>query len=54
MPSVIFDADFLQFWKTEYEVFTPHSVAALTGGPLDLKAYEAETHRERTSQRPAR
>ena len=40
--SVIFDADFLQFWKTEYEVFTPHGIAALTGGALDLKTYEEE------------
>jgi nitrogen regulatory protein PII len=41
--SVIFDADFLQAWKTEYEVFTPKGIAALTGGPLDLKTYEEET-----------
>ena len=47
--SVIFDADFLQAWKTEYEVFTPKGIAALTGGPLDLKTYEEETRR-----RPAR
>jgi Met-zincin/Domain of unknown function (DUF5117) len=40
--DVIFDADFLQFWKQEYENFTPESVAAMTGGPLDLKGYQEE------------
>jgi hypothetical protein len=39
--SVIFDADFLQSWRTTYEVFTPKSVAALTGGPLTLQDYQA-------------
>ncbi len=37
--DIIFDADFVQYWKQEYEVFTPASVAALTGGPLDLESY---------------
>lgn len=37
--DIIFDADFLQFWKKEYETFTPQSIAALTGGPLDIEAY---------------
>lgn len=40
--DIIFDADFLQYWKQEYELFTPASIAALTGGPLDLKTYQAE------------
>ncbi|QDU90526.1 hypothetical protein Pla175_39320 [Pirellulimonas nuda] len=40
--DIIFDADFLQFWKQEYETFTPESVAALTGGPLTLEGYRAE------------
>ncbi len=40
--DIIFDADFVQFWKHEYETFTPESVAALTGGPLDLQSYEQE------------
>ncbi len=40
--DVIFDADFLQFWKQEYENFTPESIAAMTGGPLDLKSYLAQ------------
>ncbi len=43
--SIIFDADFLQYWSTEYETFTPASIAALTGGPLDLKSYEEQVHR---------
>lgn len=42
--SIIFDADFLQFWKTEYETFTPSGIAELTGGALDLKTYEDERH----------
>jgi hypothetical protein len=40
--DVIFDADFLQFWKQEYENFTPEGIAAMTGGPLDLKSYRDE------------
>ena len=39
--DIIFDADFLQFWKQEYETFTPQSIAAMTGGPLDLQEYRA-------------
>lgn len=30
--DIIFDADFLQFWRREYETFTPQSIAVLTGG----------------------
>lgn len=30
--DIIFDADFLQFWRTQYETFTPQSIASLTGG----------------------
>lgn len=37
--DIIFDADFLNFWKEEYETFTPEGIAAMTGGPLDLKSY---------------
>jgi hypothetical protein len=40
--DVIFDADFLQFWKQEYENFTEEGVASMTGGPLDLKTYQEE------------
>lgn len=38
--DIIFDSDFLQAWKNEYEQFTPKSIEAMTGGPLDLKGYE--------------
>ncbi len=40
--DVIFDADFLQFWKQEYENFTPEAVAAMTGGALDLRSYQEQ------------
>ncbi|MCA9267767.1 MAG: zinc-dependent metalloprotease, partial [Planctomycetales bacterium] len=40
--DIIFDADFLSFWKHEFETFTPESIAAMTGGPLDLESYEKQ------------
>lgn len=40
--DIIFDADFVRFWKDEYETFTPAAVAAMTGGALDLKSYQEE------------
>lgn len=40
--DVIFDADFIQHWKQEYENFTPEAIAEMTGGPLDLKSYQEE------------
>jgi hypothetical protein len=43
--DIIFDADFLQFWKQEYETFTPSAIAQLTGGPIDLAEYKAEMKR---------
>ena len=36
---IIFDADFLQSWKSHYETFRPASIAALTGGTIDLQTY---------------
>ena len=30
--DIIFDGDFLQFWRQQYETLTPESVALLTGG----------------------
>lgn len=39
--DIIFDADFIRFWKTEYETFSPESIAAMTGGPLDLDGWRA-------------
>lgn len=43
--DIIFDSDFLQVWKQEYETFTPASVALLTGGPINLEEYRAEMKR---------
>lgn len=43
--DIIFDSDFLQVWKQEYETFTPASVALLTGGPISLEEYRAEMKR---------
>ena len=40
--DIIFDADFLQYWKQQYETFTPEGIAQLTGGPIDLEQYHAE------------
>ena len=41
--DIIFDADFLQFWKEEFETLTPADVAAMTGGPLEpVEAKEQE------------
>ena len=33
--DIIFDADFLRYWKENYEVFSPGGVIGRTGGPLD-------------------
>jgi hypothetical protein len=46
--DIIFDADFLQYWKQEHETFTPESIAMMTGGAIDLEQYRAEM-----KQRPA-
>jgi hypothetical protein len=40
--DIIFDADFLQYWKQEHETFTPGEVALMTGGPIDIEQYRAE------------
>lgn len=40
--DIIFDADFVQFWKRDFETFTAEGIAAMTGGPLDLKGYQEE------------
>ncbi len=44
--DIIFDADFLQFWKQEYENFTEEGIAQMTGGPLDLKTYQEHLRKE--------
>ncbi|MBS0207677.1 MAG: zinc-dependent metalloprotease [Planctomycetes bacterium] len=49
--DIIFDADFVQHWKREYETFTPASIAALTGGPLDIASYEEQLRNVPPGQR---
>jgi hypothetical protein len=39
--DIIFDADFLTSWKQEFETFTPSSIAAMTGGELDIAPHHA-------------
>jgi len=46
--DIIFDADFIQYWKQEHETFTPESIAMMTGGAIDLEQYRQEMR-----QRPA-
>ena len=36
--DIIFDADFLKFWKREFETFDAQSIAAMTGGRVDREA----------------
>ncbi|MCA9120664.1 MAG: zinc-dependent metalloprotease [Planctomycetaceae bacterium] len=36
--DIIFDADFLKFWKEEFETLSPDDVAAMTGGALNAPA----------------
>ncbi|NBV46293.1 MAG: DUF5117 domain-containing protein [Planctomycetia bacterium] len=44
--DIIFDADFLQFWRSEYETFTPQTVAMLTGElPSAALALPGSPHR---------
>jgi hypothetical protein len=43
--DIIFDADFLQYWKQEHETFTPESIAMMTGGAIDIEQYRAEMQR---------
>ncbi|MBX3413460.1 MAG: zinc-dependent metalloprotease [Pirellulales bacterium] len=40
--DIIFDADFIQFWKQEYETFTAETISRMTGGALDLQTYQEE------------
>lgn len=34
--DIIFDADFLTYWKEDFENLTPQAIADMTGGPLDF------------------
>ncbi|MEX0866445.1 MAG: zinc-dependent metalloprotease [Pirellulales bacterium] len=38
--DILFDADFVEGWRNTFDTFTPESIAAHTGGPLDLKSYQ--------------
>ncbi len=40
--DIIFDADFLQFWKREYEMLTPASLTTVLGGPIDPASYRRQ------------
>ena len=42
--DIIFDGDFLRFWRTEYETFTPQSVAMLTGGSAHGDGLHGRAH----------
>ncbi len=35
--DIIFDADFVRFWKTELENFTPKSIEQICGGPVEMR-----------------
>lgn len=43
--DIIFDSDFLESWRNEYETFTPEGIAALTGGPITIEGYHAQQQR---------
>jgi hypothetical protein len=49
--DIIFDSDFIQSWKQDYEDFNVESVAAMTGGPLDLEGYLAEAQKQGANHR---
>lgn len=38
--DIIFDADFLNYWKQAFENYNPQSTEALIGGPLDVNSTE--------------
>ena len=40
--DIIFDADFLNYWKMEYETFTPEAIEQMTGGPNTLEGYHKQ------------
>ena len=40
--DILFDADFLQVWRNEFEHLTPESIAAMTGGALDIETYRRQ------------
>ncbi|WP_233199104.1 MULTISPECIES: zinc-dependent metalloprotease [Pirellulaceae] len=38
--DIIFDADFLNYWKQAFENYNPQATEALIGGPLDVSSQE--------------
>jgi hypothetical protein len=50
--DIIFDADFLTSWKQEFETFTPQTIAAMTGGALDIHDTFTEPPTALFSDRP--
>ncbi len=42
--DIIFDADFLQYWRTTYETYTPQSIAALTNGSQAHAPFSRSLH----------
>jgi hypothetical protein len=51
--DIIFDADFLQFWKEEYETLTAETVLALTGGSPNPKSVSETAERALLGRRGA-
>ena len=47
--DIIFDADFLQYWKREFETFSQADVAMMTGGPLEIEEYVAHSNNRPTT-----
>jgi len=51
--DIIFDADFLRFWKEEFETLTPAAVAAITGRPIESSEETGERFFGLKSPEPA-
>jgi len=55
--DIIFDADFLQYWKAEFETLTREKVKAMTGGALTHEEHLADlkkrTHHNHEGHNPA-
>jgi Met-zincin/Domain of unknown function (DUF5117) len=50
--DIIFDADFLAFWKQRYETSTARTIAEMTGGELDIQNTFTERSRSIFAERP--
>jgi len=40
--DIIFDADFLTYWKQEFETLTTQSIATMTGGDIDIRPADTD------------